>query len=335
MRADAAELLEKVRAAGVRVLMLTGDTLGTARAIAERLGFDDRTATADQVRSDPSLIERSDVIARVLPEDKFAIVRHLQQSGHACGMTGDGVNDAPALQAAQVGIAVAGATDAAKAAASLVLTTPGLIEIIPAIEESRRIFHRLSIYTTNKVTKTFEIGLVLTVAALATTTVPLTPLLMILLLFGNDFATMAISTDRVTFSRLPERWSSRRVVAQGAAFAALLSAFSLVVFFGIRHVLELSVPQTQTVMFLLFVCSSQGLIYLLRERGGFWRSWPAPPLASASLIDVAIATGLAVSGTLMAAIPGVLAAELIGSVLTYLAIIGLAGAWMSSRFGLR
>jgi H+-transporting ATPase len=326
LRPDAADLIDRVRDAGVRVLMLTGDTLGTARAIATRVGLGERIAAAEDVRSDPMLIERVDVVARVLPEDKFAIVRQLQQNGHACGMTGDGVNDAPALQAAQVGIAVAGATDAAKAAASLVLTTPGLVEILPAIEESRRIFHRLSIYATNKVTKSLEIGVVLTVATLAATIVPLTPLLMILLIFGNDFATMAIAADRVTFSHLPEHWSSERVVRRGATFALLLSAFSLAIFFAARNALELSVPQIQTLMFLLFVCSSQGLIYLLRERGGFWRSRPSPALTSASIVDVAIGTSLAVVGILMNAIPISLAAALVGSVVVYLAIVGVVYA---------
>ncbi len=322
LRADAAALIDKVRGYGVRVVMLTGDTLATARAVARRLSLGDRIYAAEDVRRDPALVEHADVVARVLPEDKFAIVRQLQRGGHACGMTGDGVNDAPALQAAQIGVAVAGATDAAKSAASLVLTSPGLVAIVPAIEESRRIFRRVSIYTTNKVVKTLELGAVLTIGALATRFVPLTPLLMILLIFGNDFATMAIATDRVIFSFNPERWSSRRVVAHGALLALLLGTFSLAVFFTALTVLKLTIAQTQTAMFLLLVCSSQGLLYILRDSRGFWRSKPATALTAASIIDVSIGAGLAVTGTLMSPIPASLAVGVLASVLLYLAIIG-------------
>lgn len=321
LRTDAAALIDRVRANGVRVIMLTGDTLATARAVARRLSFGERIYAAEDVRRDPALVEHADVVARVLPEDKFEIVRQLQQRGHACGMTGDGVNDAPALEAAQVGVAVAGATDAAKSAASLVLTTPGLVEIVPAIEESRRIFRRISIYTTNKVVKTLEIGVVLTIGALAGPVVPLTPLLMILLIFGNDFATMAIATDRVAFSPRPERWSSRHIVVLGALLASLLGLFSLTFFFVAPELLRLSPAQAQTGMFVLFVCSSQALIYVLRDPRGFWCSRPAPVLTAASIADVAISAGLAVTGTLMARIPQSVAGGILGSVLLYVAAI--------------
>lgn len=324
VRADAATLIAGVRTAGIRVMMLTGDTLRTARAVAQRLGLGEQIVSAEDVHRDITLVDHADAVARVLPEDKFKIVQRLQQCGHACGMTGDGVNDAPALSAAQVGIAVAGATDAAKAAASVVLTTPGLMGILPAIQESRRIFRRLSIYTTNKVTKTLELGLVLTTAALSSALVPLTPLLMILLMFGNDFATMAISADRVAFAPLPERWSSKRVVVEGGIFAIVLSMLSLVTFFTARDVLRLTAPQTQTVMFLLFVCSSQGLIYLLRDRRAFWRSRPARSLLIASSLDVIVSAAFAITGTLMAPIHAVLALQIIGAVLIYLGMIGIA-----------
>lgn len=322
LRDGAAELIDTMREYGIRVIMLTGDTLATARAIARRLDLGDRIYAAEDVRGRPDLIEHADVVARVLPDDKFAIVRTLQQNGHACAMTGDGVNDAPALQGAQVGIAVAGATDAAKAAASLVITEPGLLAIVPAIEESRRIFRRISIYTTNKVVKTLEMGVVLTVGALTAGIVPLTPLLMILLIFGNDFATMAIATDRVAFSRIPERWSSRQVVAFAAFLALFLSFFSLAFLFFTLGT-KLAPAQTQTSMFVLFVCSSQGLIYLLRDRRGFWCSAPSPALAAASIADVAFSLGLAITGTLMARIPLFIATSIVGGILLYIAVIGV------------
>ena len=152
------------------------------------------------------------VFAGVFPEDKFRLVRAFQRRGEVVGMSGDGVNDAPALRQAEAGVAVANATDVAKAAAAMVLTAPGLGGVLPAIETSRRVFQRIITYTLNMLIKKIEMMALLVIGFLLTRHKPLTPMLMVLILFLNDFLTMSISTDRMGFSLRPNRWKTRGIL---------------------------------------------------------------------------------------------------------------------------
>jgi H+-transporting ATPase len=186
--------------------MVTGDGVATAQAVAAQVGIAGRTCSASDLRGNIDQVLDCAVFAGVFPEDKFHLVRALQQAGHIVGMTGDGVNDAPALKQAEVGIAVASATDVAKASASLVLTNPGLTDTLAAVETSRRIYQRMLTYTLNKIIKTVEIGLFLSIGVLLTRTFIITPLLIVMLLFTNDFVTMSIATDHVSASPMPDRW---------------------------------------------------------------------------------------------------------------------------------
>ena len=166
--------------------MLTGDGLETASAVALAVGIEGVSCTAQELRAGS---------AEVLPEDKYRVVQALQQGGHVVAMTGDGVNDAPALKQADVGIAVANATDVAKAAASLVPTQPGLVDIVAAVQTSRRIYQRMLTYALNASSKKLEVPVFLSIVLLTVGVSPLSPLLIVLLLFTNDFATMAITSD--------------------------------------------------------------------------------------------------------------------------------------------
>ena len=170
------------------------------------------------------------VFAGVFPEDKFKLVRAFQRRGAVVGMSGDGVNDAPALRQAEAGVAVANATDVAKAAAAMVLTRPGLGGVVPAIETSRRVFQRIITYTLNMLIKKIEIMALLVIGFLLTGHKPLTPMLMVLILFLNDFLTMSISTDRMEFSRSPNRWNTRGILLAAMVLAACKLVFSLGVF---------------------------------------------------------------------------------------------------------
>ncbi len=167
-REDSKRMVQNLHDLGVRVLMVTGDNLITARAVAAQVGIGERVCAAEILRQPNVVVEDCDVFARVLPEEKFRLVQKLQQAGHIAGMTGDGVNDAPALKQAEVGIAVSNATDVAKAAASLVLTQPGLGGVVEAVETSRRIYQRMLTYTLNKIMKTVEISIFLTFGVMLT-----------------------------------------------------------------------------------------------------------------------------------------------------------------------
>ena len=335
-REDSAARIEKLRRLGIRVIMVTGDGLATARAVAEQVGIGTRTCAKDILddgRTDAP--QACDVVAGVYPEDKFRLVQALQRAGRVTGMTGDGVNDAPALKQAEVGIAVANATDVAKAAASIVLTNPGLTDVVAAVEVSRRIYQRMLTYTLNKIIKTFEIAIFLSIGVMLTGVFVVTPLLIVLLLFTNDFVTMSIATDRVSFSRQPDRWNVRNLMVTGGSLAALVLVLSFAVFFVGRDVLGLPLPQLQTLVFVMLVMTGQGNVYLVRERGPFWRSAPGPWLLASSLIDVAVVSGMAIGGVLMAPVSPALVAGLLFVVPLYLLLVDRAKVRLFRRFEVR
>ena len=190
-REDSAETIARAREYGVSVKMVTGDNLSIAKQIAAKLGLGTNILQADalpaknQNQSENAIrgdeIVKSDGFAEVFPEHKFAIVRTLQANNHITGMTGDGVNDAPALKQADVGIAVSGATDAAQAAADLVLTAPGLSVIIGAIEEARRIFERMNSYAIYRISETIRIMLFVVLTMVFFNFYPITAIMIILL----------------------------------------------------------------------------------------------------------------------------------------------------------
>jgi H+-transporting ATPase len=311
-RPESSRLIERLRGLGVRVLMVTGDTVATAASVARQLGVGDRVASAEHVARAPLDF---DVFAGVLPEDKFQLVRALQSSGCVVGMTGDGVNDAPALKQAEVGIAVASATDVARAAASIVLTQAGLEGIVAAIETGRRIYQRMLTYTLNKIIKTIEIALFLSIGLFATGALVTSPRLILLLLFTNDFVTMSIAGDRVSFSPKPDRWNVRSLVLSASVLAAAWLAFSLGVLFVGARVLHLSHAPLQTLAFLVLVFGGQANVYLVRERGRFWASMPSPWMLVATTADLLIVAVLASTGTWMAPLaPSVVGALLLAAV---------------------
>ena len=332
-REDSARLIANLRSLGVRVLMITGDAPATAQTVASQVGITGPTCPSERIRIDARAAAAAcDIFAGVFPEDKFRIVQALQQTGHVVGMTGDGVNDAPALKQAEVGVAVANATDVAKAAASIVLTNPGLTDIVSAVETSRRIYQRMLTYTLNKIIKTIEIALFLSLGVIFTHALVVTPLLIVLLLFTNDFVTMSIATDRVSFSKQPDRWNIRALAAIATPLAVLLVAFLFGVLFAGRALFSLSAGQLQTLAFLALVFGGQGTVYLVRERGRFWRSRPSHWMLSASFTDFVVVGFLATYGILMAPVPVLPVAALFGACLVYLFIVDFLKIAIFRRF---
>ena len=197
-RPDSRSLVTDLQTRGVRVLLVTGDGEATARAVAAEVGLTGPVAPPGTLCEglDPATIAPFAIFAGVFPQEKFFLVQALQRAGHVVGMTGDGVNDAPALRQADVGMAVANATDVARAAASLVLTRPGLGAIVAAVQNSRRIFQRMTTYVMNMSMRKLSIPLFLSLGVLLLGLFVLSPRLVILLIFANDVMGMAVSTDR-------------------------------------------------------------------------------------------------------------------------------------------
>ena len=306
-RADSAETIAEAGEHGVAVKMLTGDNTAIAAEIAGQVGLGKRIVPAGDLlagREDGHVsnaagerIEAVDGFAEVFPEHKFAIVKALQDRGHIVGMTGDGVNDAPALKQADTGIAVQGATDAARAAADLVLTAPGLSVIVGAVEQSRKIFERMSSYAIYRITETIRIVLFVVAAMIAFNFYPITAILIILLALFNDLPIMTIAVDNTQVDPQPVRWDMRKVLTT----ATVLGGVGVVETFGILVIaklwLHLDIAQIQTLIFLKLAVAGHLTLFVARARGRFWaRPFPAPALLWSAVGTKALATVLVAVG---------------------------------------
>jgi H+-transporting ATPase len=284
--------------------MVTGDALAIAREMAKTLGMGSNILDANTLgdaKSEESAaaaktIEEADGFAQVFPEHKFHIVDVLQKHDHIVGMTGDGVNDAPALKKADCGFAVSGATDAARAAASIVLVTPGLSVIIDAIKESRRIFQRMNSYAIYRIAETLRVLLFMTLAILVFNFYPLTAVMIVLLALLNDGAILSIAYDNVLYRNTPESWDMRTVLTVSTVLGVIgvVSAFGL--FYLGERVFHLDRAHVQTLMYLKLSVAGHLTIFLTRTRGPFWSIRPARILWVAVLGTQTLATLVAVYG---------------------------------------
>ena len=309
-RNDAAATIATALTMGVKVKMVTGDALAIARETARKLGMGtdilDASGLGDVKREESAgmgdSIEKADGFAQVYPEHKFHIVDVLQKRGHMVGMTGDGVNDAPALKKADCGIAVSDATDAARAAASIVLTKPGLSIIIDAIKESRRIFQRMNSYAIYRIAETLGILIFMTLAILVYNFYPLTAVMIVLLALLNDGAILSIAYDNVHYSNRPDTWNMRLVlgVASMVSVIGVMDAFGM--FYIGERVFHLDRAVIQTLLYLKMSVGGHFKIFLTRTRGPFWSISPAPILVIAVFSTQVIATLIAVYGLFM---PGI------------------------------
>ena len=233
------------------------------------------TQSSNETAAVAESIEKADGFAQVFPEHKFHIVDVLQKRGHIVGMTGDGVNDAPALKKADCGIAVSGATDAARAAAAIVLMTPGLSVIIDAIKESRKIFQRMNSYAIYRIAETLRVLLFMTLAILVFNFYPLTAVMIVMLALLNDGAILSIAYDNVHYKDQPEAWNMRLVlgIATVLGVIGVVSAFGL--FYLGERVFHLDRAHIQTLMYLKLSVAGHLTIFLTRTRGPFWSIRPA------------------------------------------------------------
>ena len=303
-RPTAKATIASAEAMGVHVKMVTGDQVAIAKETARALGLGtdilDAAGLGDTKRHETheaaEAIVRADGFAQVFPEHKYHIVDVLQQLGHIVGMTGDGVNDAPALKKADCGIAVSGATDAARAAASIVLLTPGLTVIVDAIKESRRIVQRMNSYAIYRVAETLRVLLFMTGAILVFNFYPLTAVMIVMLALLNDGAILSIAYDNVIYRKRPEAWNMGLVLKIASVLGAIgpVAAFGL--FYLADRIWHLGHPQIQTLMYLLLSVAGHLTIFISRTRGPFWSIRPARILLLAVLGTQAFATLMAVYG---------------------------------------
>ena len=306
-REDSAETIETAQSMDVKVKMVTGDHTAIAKEIARQVHLGTNIMPASSFLDKPDreaqrIIEGADGFAQVFPEHKYHIVELLQHKGHIVGMTGDGVNDAPALKKADAGIAVTGATDAAKSAADIVLTRPGLSVIIDAIKESRKIFQRMNSYAIYRIAETIRVLLFITLSILVFNFYPVTAVMIVLLAVLNDGAILSIAYDRTRYSNEPEAWNMRMVlgVATLLGIAGVVASFGL--FYLGEHIFHLGRETIQSFMYLKLSVAGHLTIFVTRTRGRVWSFRPAPVLLGAVLVTQLIATFIAVYGLFMAPI---------------------------------
>jgi H+-transporting ATPase len=306
-RADSAETIEKAQKMGIQIKMVTGDQIAIGKEIARQLGLGTNILDAGALKNPQhyktgqlsDAIENSDGFAQVFPEHKYHIVDVLQQRGHLVGMTGDGVNDAPALKKANAGIAVSGATDAARNAADIVLLTPGLSVIIDAVKESRKIFQRMNSYAIYRIAETIRVLLFMTLSILIFNFYPVTAVMIVLLALLNDGAILSIAYDRVHYSDKPETWEMLKVLGVATVLGVLGVVGSFGLFYLAERVFNLDPKLIQTLMYLKLSVAGHLTIFITRTRGPFWSRKPAPILLGAVAGTQLLATLIAVYGVFM------------------------------------
>ena len=314
-REDSRATLEQAQAQGIEVKMVTGDHLAIAKEIASQLGMKTNILSAEDLfgeNMDPEAIsrdlgekiEKTEGFAQVFPEHKFGIVKALQQRGHLVAMTGDGVNDAPALKQADVGVAVSGATNAARAAASLVLAAPGLSVIVKAVEQARQIFERMNSYAIYRITETIRVMFFVVLAMLVFNFYPITTVLVILLALLNDLPIMTIAYDNTWLDPQPVRWQMRRVLTISTMLGLIGVVETFLMLWLAWQYLDLSTAQLQSLIYLKLTVAGHLTLLVVRTKKAFYKPpLPAPVLLLALLGTQVVAALLVGLGILVAPIP--------------------------------
>ena len=304
-RPDSRQLIDELRSLGIAVKMLTGDALAVARETARTLGLGEIVRAPDLRAAESSselhardLAAGSGGFAEVYPEDKFLVVKSLQATGHVVGMTGDGVNDAPALRQSEIGIAVSSATDVAKGAASVVLTTEGLSGIVDLVKNGRAIYQRVLTWIINKISRTILKSGFVVIAYLITGKFVISALGMVLLVFMTDFVKIALSTDHVRPSQKPETWNIGPLVRVAAILGLLMlaEALGLLAIGWQRFGLAASDGRMQTFTFQTLLFFALFSLVSIRERRAFWASRPSAVLAIALFADACAGVLIGLTG---------------------------------------
>lgn len=306
-RNDSKKLIEELKYLGIKVKMLTGDNIDTAKEIASEVGIGNRILDVKVLegideKSMSKLVIEHDGFAGVFPKDKYIIVKALQDSGYHVGMTGDGVNDAPALKQAEVGIAVSNATDVAKSAATIVLTSSGIEPIVNAVRESRSIFERMITYTLNKVTRIFQIAFFLSIAFMVLRFLPIKSIQLILMVFINDIGSITLSTDKESYSKNPDTWDIKAILYASVIFGTMaVIEVCILAIFGLYY-FRLDQAEFQTFMFMAFIFSIELMLLSIRSRKRFFHSRPSIPVVIQIIFSIVVTLLIVHFGILM---PGI------------------------------
>ena len=312
-RPDSKEMIEELRRLGIKPKMLTGDNMAIAKEVARQVGIGDKIYRMSDLGSlgqtdQAKILEEYDGFAEIYPEDKYRVVKLLQSRGHMVGMTGDGVNDSPALKQAEVGIAVSNSSDVAKASASIVLTEPGTKVIIEAIKTSREIYQRMLTWVVNKVTKVIQFVGLLVLGFFWLHHAVLSILGMVLLVFANDFVTMSLATDNVETTSSPNVWNVKNITLASLIIGALLVVEGAIVVLIGTSFYHMDLGTLQTFVMLMLVFTSQFRVLIVRERRHFWSSRPGRELIISS---VATLFGFALLGVYGVVLPSVTLAQVL------------------------
>jgi H+-transporting ATPase len=301
-REDSAATIADAVEHGITIKMVTGDDVAIGREISRKLGLGEDIQPATELfKKDTDIdhlsleaikqIEKAGGYARVFPEHKYGIVRALQSRGHIVGMTGDGVNDSPAIKEADVGIAVSGATDAARAAADLVLTAPGLSVIVSAVVEARRIFERMNSYAIYRIVETIRIMFFVVLAMVFFNFYPITAIMIILLAFFNDVPIMAIAFDNTQVDPKPVKWNMHRILRISTVLGLIGVVESFLILIVARNWLKLDIAQIQTFVFLKLAVAGHLTLFVTRTPRMFLKKpYPAPILLWSTVITKLLAT---------------------------------------------
>ncbi|MHC6180102.1 HAD-IC family P-type ATPase [Clostridium sp. JNZ X4-2] len=299
LRDDAKESIAKIKSLGIRIIVITGDTSGTARAVAEQVGIGSRIGTLEDALSNPLDF---DGFANVYPEDKYKILQAIQKLGMVVGMTGDGINDAPALKQADVGIAVSTATDVAKSSAKVVLTEPHLSDIARVIDGGHRVYRRMMTWTITKLARTAELAALLTFGFIFTGFFPVSLSLIVFIVVMNDMVTLTLGTDKAWPTTVPETWNMPQLAKISAIFTIGWLALGLGILWFYFKFQNLSAAQISSLMFLYLIYSAMETIMMTRTRDPFWSFAPSKWVLGMVGINIVFATLMAVFGWVTASV---------------------------------
>lgn len=284
-RKDSKDFIEKIKNMGISIKMITGDNFYIAKSIAKIVGVGENVVNIRDLKDDMD-IEKIDVYSEVLPEDKFNIVKIYQSKSHIVGMTGDGANDAPSLKKADLGIAVSNSLNIAKESSKIILTKPGLINIVDLIIIGRKIYKRIVLWIINKIVKTFQIVFFIVIASLIYKKPIITPTQMILILLLYDFVTMSIATDNVIPNKKPERWNLKKLISISISFGLIkIIELFFALYLGYKY-LKLPYEQIQSFIFYILVVSGLFNILNFREERFFFSSKPSKTLILSIILDI-------------------------------------------------